>query len=371
MIASDPLPSEAAFYETLADGRAHCTLCPHSCRIADGYLGACGVRVNHRGVLFTLVRDRVACRQVDPIEKKPLFHFLPGSSAYSIATVGCPLQCPFCQNWELSQWPRERLPRRVRWECTGPPWRVCARLAELADRIPGAAIAPASLVAEALEASCESVAYTYSEPVAFYELVRDTALLARRAGLRNVLVTSGFCDPRALGALAPFVDAANVDLKFFRPVSYARFSKARLAPVLEAIRLLRASGVWVEVTTLVVPGLNDSDAELEAIAGFVRSVGADVPWHVTRFHPAHRIPDAVPTPVETVRRARRIGLAAGLRHVYTGNLPGDEGLDTACPGCGKRLVSRPSLRAVASRLRDGACPDCGARVAGVWAAPAS
>jgi pyruvate formate lyase activating enzyme len=365
MIKGAPSPREAAFYETLPDGRAHCTLCPHSCRITDGYRGACGVRINHRGKLFTLVYNRVACRQVDPIEKKPLFHFLPGTSAFSIATVGCCLQCPFCQNWELSQWPRERVERRVEWTCAREPASVCAALAALEDQVPGDVATPAEIVAAAKLWGAGSIAYTFSEPTVFFELAYDTAALARAQGLKNVFVTSGFIEEGPLRRIAPLLDAANVDLKFFRPESYARLSKARLEPVLDAIRLYHALGVWIEVTTLLVPGLNDSDDEIAHIAAFVRSVSPDVPWHVSRFHSAYRMTNTVPTPVATVRRARQIGLDAGLRYVYMGNMPGDEGGDTCCPGCGSRLIVRSGMHVRWNRVHQGACPRCGTAIAGV------
>jgi pyruvate formate lyase activating enzyme len=363
-VRDDP-PRLASYWESLSDGRVRCTLCPQGCRIRDGSLGACGVRVNRRGSLYTLVYDRVVVRQVDPIEKKPLYHFLPGSLTYSIATVGCPLRCGFCQNWEISQWAKRHLPHHLEWESIEEPFGVTPQLARLHESIPGARVPPEEIVESALTSAAASIAYTYAEPTAFFELVRDTAALAREAGLRNVFVTSGSILEAPLRELAPLLDGVNVDLKFFREESYRHVSRARRDPVLESIRRFHEMGVWTEVTTLVIPGLNDSDEELRRIAGFIRSVDPGVPWHVSRFHPGFEMWDRPPTPLETLRRARAIGLEAGLRFVYLGNAPGEGGEDTSCPACGGTLLRRDSYLLRANRLRDGRCPDCGTPVDGV------
>jgi pyruvate formate lyase activating enzyme len=356
--AAAPGLHEAAFYERQPDGRVVCRLCPHHCRIGDGVLGACGVRVNHRGTLYTLVYDRIVAHSVEPIEKKPLFHFYPGSTAYSIATVGCCLRCTYCQNWEISQWPKAHLPRRTAWDDE-------AALGELARRIPGRHVTPRGIVDAAVRAGARSIAYTFTEPAIFFELAYDTALLARAAGLKNVFVTSGFINEAPLRRIATLLDAVNVDLKFFREASYKRISRARLAPVQEAIRSYHDLGVWTEVTTLVIPGLNDSDEELGDIAAFVRSVGPEIPWHVTQFYPTYEMLDRPPTPVATLRRARRIGLAAGLRYVYEGNVPGEGGEHTRCYQCGAVLIERHGHRVLRHRLADGRCPNCDAGIDGV------
>jgi pyruvate formate lyase activating enzyme len=362
---------EARFYEPLPGGDVRCTLCPHDCRIRPGGRGACAVRYAEAGKLYTLVGDRVVAGHVDPIEKKPLFHFFPGSSAYSIGTVGCNLRCTFCQNWEISQWPREGLPRRLAGDGAAAGGREGspAVLAELAGRVPGRRVTPRELVASAVRAGCRSIAYTYTEPTIFYELAYETAVLARARGLANVFVTNGYISPGPLRELATVLDAANVDLKFMDDGKYRRVCRARLAPILDAIRLYRQLGVWVEVTTLVIPGLNDSDDELGRIAAFVRSVGPEVPWHVSRFHPCHELQDRPATPVPTLRRAAAIGRAAGLRHVYQGNVPG-EGEDTTCPGCGTCLVERYGFHVRSHRALVGRCPTCGAAVDGVGMAAA-
>jgi pyruvate formate lyase activating enzyme len=357
---------EARFYEPLQGGRVRCALCPHLCHIADGRRGVCGVRYNAGGRLYTLVYDRVVSRNVDPIEKKPLYHFYPGSKAYSIATVGCNLRCAFCQNWEISQWPKEHLPKRM---APGgeneTPEPICRWLSELEAVIPGEPVTPQAIVDAALATGSTAIAYTYTEPTIFYELAYDTAVLARERGLKNIFVTSGYIGAAPLRELAKVLDGANVDLKYFKEESYQRISGVRMQPILDAIRLYHELGVWVEVTTLVVPGVNDSDEELKAIAGFVRSVGAEVPWHVSQFYPTYKMLDRPRTPAETLRRAGAIGRAAGLRYVYEGNVPGVKGEDTYCYHCGSLLIDRYGFYVRHNRLRVGRCPDCGASIDGV------
>jgi len=361
---------EARFYETLPDGRVLCTLCPHDCRIVEGGRGACGVRYNQNGVLYTLVYDRVVSRSVEPVEKKPLYHFHPGSTAYSIGTVGCNLRCAFCQNWEISQWPKEHLPKRL-----APSGKletqelICPRLAELEEAIPGERVTPEAIVEAALAAGATSIAYTYTEPTIFYELAYDTAVLAREQGLKNIFVTSGYISEAPLRELATVLDAANVDLKFFKEKSYRRISRVRMQPILEAIRLYHELGVWLEVTTLVIPGVNDSDEELKAIAEFVHSVGVEVPWHVSQFYPAYKMLDRPVTPTKTLRRAGDIGRAAGLRYVYEGNVPGEKGENTYCYNCDSLLIDRYGFYVRSNRIRGGRCPECGVPIDGIGMAP--
>ena len=322
----------------LEGSRVKCTLCPHGCVIAPGKRGRCGVRENRSGVLHTLSYRRVIAEHVDPIEKKPLYHFLPGSVSYSIATMGCNFSCLHCQNWEISQ---------VRGE------------------IEGYDLPPEEVVERALSSNCSSISYTYTEPTVFAEYVLECAELAREAGLKNVLVTNGFTSKEALEELAKVVDAANVDLKSFSPEFYRRVCGGRLEPVLDSIRRYLKLGVWVEVTTLIIPGQNDSERELRGIAEFIAGLSRDVPWHVTRFHPEYRMLHVEATPVSTLRRAREIGREAGLKHVYIGNVLG-EGEDTMCPDCGRVVIRRYGFEVVSNLLSDGTCPACGARIAGVW-----
>ena len=357
---------EARFYQALSGEEVLCTLCPHNCHIAEGGRGACGVRYNKHGVLYTLVYDKIVARSVEPVEKKPLYHFYPGSMAYSIATVGCCLRCAFCQNWQISQWPKDHLPKRL--DPNGPVETqepICPQLLELEHAIPGEPVTPAGIVEAALAAGATSIAYTYTEPTIFYELAYDTAVLARKQGLKNIFVTSGFINEAPLRELATVLDAANIDLKFFKEESYRRISRVRLQPILDAIRLYHQLGVWVEVTTLMVPGINDSDEELDGIARFVHSVGVEVPWHISQFYPAYKMSDHPVTPLETLRRASDIGRAAGLRYVYEGNVPGERGENTYCYHCGSLLIHRYSFYVQNNRIHNGFCPDCGAVIDGV------
>jgi pyruvate formate lyase activating enzyme len=356
-----PALHEAWFYEPQPDGRLHCTLCPHDCRIADGSRGACSVRYNERGVLYTLVYDRVVASSLEPVEKKPFFHFMPGSLAYSVAAVGCNQQCSFCQNWEIAQWPRDELPRRL----AGDHRETPIPLAALAYVIPGRPQSPKAIVDAAIDAGASSIAYTFTEPTIYFELAYDTAVEAHARGLKNLFVTNGYISEPALRKIATVLDGANVDLKFFREDSYRRISRAGLQPILDAIRLYHTLGVWVEVTTLVIPGINDSDQELRQIAEFIRSVGPEVPWHVSQFYPTYKMADRPATPVATLRRAREIGVSAGLQYVYEGNIPGQGSENTFCPGCRTVLVERHGFVVRADQIKNGRCPACGTQIAGV------
>jgi pyruvate formate lyase activating enzyme len=333
---------EAMFYERRVDGTVVCALCAHRCVIAPGKYGVCGVRENRGGRLETHVYGEVIAAHVDPIEKKPFFHFLPGTTAFSIATVGCNFRCAFCQNWEISQ-----SSTKNEAGAEGQP------------------LPPEDVVRNALKQGCRSVSYTYTEPTIFFEYAYDTAKLAKQAGLANHFVTNGYITAEALEAIEPYLDAANVDLKAFREETYKTVCRARLAPVLDSIRLMKKLGIWVEITTLVVPGLNDGDRELEDIAGFVAGVDPDIPWHISRFHPDYRYTEARPTPVETLRRAFAVGKRAGLRYVYIGNVMG-EGDSTLCPQCQRPVIRRHGFMVDENVVRGGKCPYCGSLIAGVF-----
>lgn len=334
---------EAMLYEKLPDKVVKCHLCAHGCLIKPGRRGICGVRENLDGTLETLVYDRIIASHIDPIEKKPLFHFLPGSLAYSVGTVGCNFRCRFCQNADIAQIPIEG---------NGP--------------IPGKRITPEDIVAGAKQEGCRSIAYTYNEPTVFFELARATATLARQQNIKNVFVSNGYMSPEAIDIIAPVLDAANVDLKAFSDEFYKKYCGAKISPVKETLKKMRAADIFVEVTTLVIPGLNDDPAELKALAEFLMNdLGADTPWHVSRFYPTFRLTDRPPTSVETLLQARDIGLKAGLRHVYTGNIPGEAGEDTDCWKCDTRLIRRRGYLVVENRIKDGRCPDCDAEISGV------
>lgn len=334
---------EAMFWEKLDGDRVRCGLCRHACVIPPGKRGICGVRENREGKLLSLVYGRLIAENVDPIEKKPLFHYLPGSRSYSIATVGCNFRCRHCQNAEISQWPH-----------TG-------------RAIPGREVPPEEVVGAALAAGCRSISYTYTEPTIFYEYAYDTALLAHEKGLGNVFVSNGYTGTAALERIAPVLDAVNVDLKGFTEKFYREVTGASLAGVLATLRDYRRLGIWLEVTTLVIPGWNDGDEELAAIARFIAGeLGDRSPWHVTAFYPTYQMLDRPPTPAATLRRARRIGLEAGLKHVYVGNVPDADGENTYCPTCGELLIERRGFRLGRIRLEHGACGACRTPLAGVW-----
>ncbi len=340
---------EAMLYEKLADRRVRCHLCAHRCVIAPGRKGVCLVRENRDGTLYTLVYGLPLSQAVDPIEKKPLFHFYPGSTAFSIATVGCNFRCTFCQNWDISQMPREQ------------------------GRIVGRQATPEEVVRAAARYGSRSIAYTYTEPTIFFEYSYDIARLAHAQGIASVYVTNGYMTREMLelfqGVTAdhePWLDAANVDLKAFRDETYKKVCGARLQPVLDALKAMKELGVWVEVTTLVVPGMNDSAEELRDIARFLAGeLGVETPWHVSRFHPDYKMRDRGPTPVATLRQAYELGREAGLRYVYVGNLPGAHLEDTLCPNCGQVVIGRWGFQVTTRHARDGKCAYCGTPIDGV------
>lgn len=355
---------EARYYESLANRKVWCTLCPHDCHIPEGARGACGARYNHAGKLYTLVYDKVIAKEVNSIEKKPLFHFYPGSYAYSISTVGCNLRCSFCQNWQISQWPKDHLPKYIgaQGEESEP---ICPQLLELDRQVIGETVTPEMIVNAAIDTGCISISYTFTEPTIFYELAFDTAVIAKQKGLKNNFVSNGFISEAPLRELSTVLDAANIDLKFFKEESYRRISRARLQPILDAIRLYHELGVWLEITTLIIPDINDSDEELTQIAEFICSISETIPWHVTAYYPAYKMFDHPPTNANTLRRARKIGFAAGLRYVYEGNIPGEGGENTYCYQCNELLIERFGFSVRINRIRNHCCPDCGTKIDGI------
>ncbi len=333
---------DAFLYEKEAGRLVRCALCAHRCRIEDGARGICGVRENRAGILCSLVYGRVIAENVDPIEKKPLFHFLPGSRSFSIATVGCNFSCAFCQNHDISQLPRDE------------------------NRIAGRERTPVQIAEAARQSGCGSISYTYTEPTIYFEFAWDTAGIAREKGLKNIFITNGYMTAEALELLGPRLDAANVDLKSFRDDFYKKQCGARLQPVLDSLKKMKELGVWVEVTTLLIPGLNDAEEELRDLAGFIFSLGAETPWHISRFHPRYRMTGTTATPAASIHRAAEIGKSAGLMYVYSGNLPGDAGENTFCARCGHLLVGRHGFAIERLDLEGSACPRCGAPLHGVF-----
>ena len=331
-----------------------CDLCPFRCYLPEGAKGKCRVRISAGGKLWTMVWGQPVSVAVDPIEKKPVFHMLPGSAILSLATVGCPLRCDFYQNWAISQ-------------CDPESVKPSAELAALRQTPGPGFLPPEDVVALAVKNRIPALAYTYSEPAIFWEYVFDCAKLAKSRGLRNVMVTSGWINPEPLKALAPYLDVVKVDLKGMREDFYHDDVGGRLEPVLDTLRLLKRLGVLVEVVNLVVPTRNDADADLERLARWVRDeLGADTPLFFSRFHPDYRFTSVPAGSVETLDRARRIAMRAGLHYVYVGNVPGDEGENTYCPKDGTLLIRRSGYQIVEYNLIRGRCPVCGTRIPGIW-----
>jgi pyruvate formate lyase activating enzyme len=333
----------AMLFEEVEKGSVRCNLCAHHCVIAGGKRGTCQVRENRGGTLYTLVYGRNIAEYVDPIEKKPLFHYYPSSTAYSIATPGCNFRCQWCQNWEISQMPRERY------------------------LVAGHKASPEQIVNAAQKSCCQSIAYTYTEPTIFFEYAYDTARIAHAVGLTNLYITNGYMTVEMLDVFHPYLDAANVDLKAFREKTYHRYVGASLQPVLDSMKAMKRVGIWLEVTTLVIPGINDDSAELRDAAQFIASeLGVDTPWHISRFFPSYKMMDVPPTPQATLHRARQIGLEEGLHYVYVGNIPDEKVQNTYCPECGNLLIHRQGYWIAVNKIRCGCCPICGAPIAGVW-----
>lgn len=338
---TEPRAREASWYRKLPEGRVECRLCPQACTVADMERGMCGVRENRGGTYVTLVHGLVAAVHVDPIEKKPFFHVMPGERAFSFSTAGCNVECKFCQNWELSQFRPEQVE---------------------AYELP-----PDALVKAAKQSGARLTAATYGEPVVFWEYVRDVATAARAAGLKPTVVSNGFIEEEPLREVLPTLAAMKVDLKSFSDAFYREQVRGRLQPVLDTLQVIRELGVWLEIVVLLVPTLNDSAAEIRGLTRWVRTtLGPDVPLHFTRFHPTYRLTDLPPTPVATLERAWNIGRESGLNYVYLGNVPGHPGENTVCPDCGEILIRRVGFRVIANALEGGACPACSRLIPGVW-----
>lgn len=331
---------EALLYNKTGDGKTQCLLCNHYCTIAPGKRGICGVRENRDGVLYSLVYGRLVAANIDPVEKKPLFHFQPGSKSYSIATAGCNFRCLHCQNYSISQ------------------------LSKGTEDIPGQPVSPEEVVTAAERSGCKSISYTYTEPTIFFEFAYDCAKLAHERGIKNIFVSNGYTSPEATKMIAPYLDANNIDLKGDDSF-YKKIVGARLQPVLDTIKLMKELGVWVEVTTLVIPDHNDSDDFLRWTAEFIKSVDPEIPWHVTAFYPTYKLLDKPRTPLERLRTARKTGLDAGLKFVYEGNVPGEGGENTYCPQCKTILLERFGYNLTVKGLKNSKCIKCGCSIAGV------
>lgn len=335
------MKKEAMLYEKIEGNKVHCFLCNHHCKISPSKFGICGIRQNIDGTLYTLVYGEAIATHIDPIEKKPLYHFLPGSQSYSIATIGCNFKCSFCQNWQISQINKK--------ENSG-----LFKTQHL----------PEEVVKNAKANNCLSISYTYTEPTIFFEYAYDTAKIAAGKGLYNIFVTNGYMTREALDKIKPYLHAANVDLKSFQEDYYKSLCKAHLQPVLDSIEYMKKIGIWVEITTLVIPDENDSDEELSSIAQFIASLDKNIPWHISRFHGNYQMEDAQPTPIETLRKAMAIGKKHGLKYIYLGNVI--EGNDTHCHKCGKLLIQRQYFSTDKINIKNGKCAFCGEKIPGVW-----
>ncbi len=335
------MKQQAMLGEKCQDNDVRCLLCAHGCRIKPGEFGFCGVRQNKDGVLQTLVYGEPIAAHLDPIEKKPLYHFLPGTRSYSVATVGCNFRCRFCQNWQISQLNKKD---------------------HRADGVPF--VPPEEIVEQALIYKAQSIAYTYTEPTIFFEYAYDIARLAQDKGLANIFVTNGFMTRSALEQIQPFLNAANVDLKSFNDTFYRQTCSGRLEPVLQTIRNMKDLGIWLEVTTLIIPGINDSPAEIRDLTAFLAGIDPNIPWHISRFHPDYQFDNHAPTPLTTLQAAQKIGHEQGLRYIYPGNVSQD--VNTACPECGQVLIKRRHYQVEKLDLTDHVCPKCQTPVAGIW-----
>ncbi|MBN1540613.1 AmmeMemoRadiSam system radical SAM enzyme [candidate division KSB1 bacterium] len=334
---------EALYYQAEKDGAVRCTLCPHQCLLSDEQFGICGVRQNINGRLYSLVYEKVIARHSDPIEKKPLFHVHPGSTSFSVATMGCNFKCRFCQNHEISQVRRSNN-----------------------RQISGEIFTASDVVQTARQIGCKTIACTYTEPTIYYEYAFDIARLAQKAGLQTVWISNGYISAAPLEEIAPFLAAANIDLKAWDDNFYRRQVGGDLQSVLQTLASLKRLGVWLEVTTLVIPGVTDSEEQMRSIAEFIRDeLGPETPWHLSRFYPHFAYTHLLPTREETLHSAREIGLQSGLRYVYSGNVPGDPGEHTFCYQCGEQVIQRYGFHVLENRLVKGCCPKCSTPIDGI------
>ena len=334
---------KAYLYESLNEKKVRCNLCNHRCVIKNGRRGICGVRENQEGILKTLVYGKLIASNIDPIEKKPLFHVFPGSLSYSIATVGCNFKCLFCQNADIAQMPSDHN-----------------------GMIMGDFFTPEDIVDAAIKGNCKSIAYTYTEPTVYFEFAYDTAKIAHEKGILNVFVTNGYMTSEAIEMISPYLDAANVDLKAFNEKFYKEICKAKIEHVKETLIQMKSLGIFIEVTTLLIPGLNDDRHELEMLAEFlVESLGQETPWHISGFYPTYKLLDRPSTPLETLIMAREIGIKTGLKYVYTGNVPSENSENTFCYKCNNILIDRQGFHVNKNLIENGKCTHCGAHIDGI------
>lgn len=332
---------EAMWSRKLVGGDVQCILCPNMCVIGPGERGACGVRANIDGKLRALTYGKPSSIAIDPIEKKPFFHYLPRAKAFSVATAGCNLRCVFCQNWTLSQ--------------------------ALPEDIDFTNLDPQELIEKAKKYNCETIAFTYSEPVVFYEYMYETAKLARQAGIKILWKTGAYINPEPARELCKYIDAANIDIKGFTDDFYIQYTGGHLAPVLEATKIAKKSGIWVEVTYLIIPGGNDNMEEIKKFCEWVKdTLGSETPVHFSRFSPNYKLTDRAPTPYETLKKAYETAKSVGLKYVYIGNVPGNPYENTYCPNCGRIIIKRKGFFVEEYHINGNKCEYCGQRIPGVF-----
>ncbi len=348
----------ATFFKKLPVSKVQCTACRHYCKINEGHSGICGVRQNIDGTLYLLVYGKAVAAHIDPIEKKPLYHFLPGSDIFSFGTIGCNFSCSFCQNWDISQASKDIKMKLLKEKKQND---LHIHIGKSGYDLP-----PEKIVEMCIDQGIPSIAYTYNEPAIFVEYVLDTARLARKAGIKNVLVSNGYESDESLHELRHCIDAMNIDLKSFSAEFYEKICGAKLENVILAIERAHKLGIWLELTTLIIPKKNDSQKEIKSIAKFIADIDTGIPWHVSAFHPDYKLTDASPTPAGTLKKARKIGLDAGLKYVYTGNIQDIDGSLTTCPKCKSELILRSGYNIHITGMDNGNCRKCGEKIGGIW-----
>jgi pyruvate formate lyase activating enzyme len=337
----EPILKEVRFYKKLSDLKIQCEICPKKCEIADLERGYCGNKENRKGSYYSLVYGECCAAHVDPIEKKPLFHYLPSTKAFSIASVGCNFECKFCQNWRIAQYRPEQVESMY--------------------------LPPKQIVSLSKREECPTIAYTYTEPVVFYDYIYDTAKLAKSEGIGSVIISNGYINKEPLIELCKQLTGVKIDLKAFSEKFYKDYCSGELKPVLDTLKTLKKIGIWYEIVVLIIPTLNDSEAEIRKMCEWIKSeLGVEVPIHFTRFHPMYKIKNLPSTPVKTLENARKVAKALGLQYVYLGNVRGHEGENTFCPGCGEVLIRRIGYYILKNAIKGGKCSACGHLIPGVW-----
>lgn len=349
---------EAILYKKLDNNKVMCTACKQKCVIAPNHTGICGVRQNKEGRLYLLVYGRPSAVNIDPVEKKPLYHFLPGTRIFSLGTIGCNFACTFCQNWNISQATKDL---RLKLLKEKKPELMEVEVGKYGYELP-----PDKIVEICIEQDIPSIAYTYNEPIIFFEYLYDTSKLSYQKGIKNVLVSNGYESEEALELLKPYISAMNIDLKAFSSEFYAKICQGKLEHVLDTIKKAHQLGIWVEITTLVIPGKNDSDEELKKIAEFIAQIDKNIPWHVSAFHPDYKMADVRSTSYASIHKAYGIGKKAGLRYVYVGNILDEERSSTYCPSCSNLLIRRNGYFITIEGFGNEKCNKCGEKIAGIW-----